>query len=140
MTEERLKQLLIKCMNWIETDNYETLNTFENLGFKPDELKELGFKYLQNNNMEELSKDIAAQLESCGFDDITDSSGYFVIREFSDGTDRCVDVHKSTDDGKSHYVVYCSYEDESFDYKYTDDLTVEALEKVLDEVYESEVV
>lgn len=138
MTEERLKQLLIKCMNWIETDNYETLNTFENLGFKPKELKELGFEYLQNNNMEELSKDIVAQLECCGFDDITDSSGYFVIREFSDGTDRCVDVHKSTNDGKPHYVVYCSYEDENFDYKYTEDLTVESLQKVLEEVYESE--
>lgn len=139
MTEERLKQLLIKCMNWIETDNYETLNTFENLGFKPEELKKLGFGYLQEKNMEELSKDIVAELESCGFDDITDSSGCFIIREFSDGSERFVEVYKSTNDGKPHYVVYCSYEDESFDYKYTDDLTVEALEKVLEEVYESEV-
>ena len=54
MTNERLKQLLIKCMDWIEEDGVdcdETLDTFQHLGFEPDELKELGFGYL--NNVEE---------------------------------------------------------------------------------------
>lgn len=54
MTKERLEQLLIKCMDWIEEDGVdcdETLDTFQHLGFEPDELKELGFGYL--NNVEE---------------------------------------------------------------------------------------
>ena len=140
MTNERLEQLLIKSMNWIEFDNDDVKNTFEHLGFKPEELEELGFGYLAENGIDAIANDIVVELEHRGFDDITDSSGYFTIREFSDGSERCVDVHKSTNDGKSHYVVYCSYEDESFDYKHTEDLTVEALIKVLTEVYESEVV
>lgn len=46
MTNERLEQLLIKCMEWIETDNDDVKNTFECLGFETEELKELGFGYL----------------------------------------------------------------------------------------------
>lgn len=138
MTNERLKQLLIKCMDWIETDNDDVADTFEYLGFEPEELKKLGFGYLEKNDIEKIAEDIVMELRHRGFDDITDSSGYFIIREFSDGAERCVDVHRSTNDGNPHYVVYCSYEDESFDYKYTDDLTVEALIKVLKEVYEVE--
>ena len=44
-------------------------------------------------------QEIVDILESCGFDDITDSSGYYVIKEFEDGTERCVNVSKSTGDG-----------------------------------------
>ena len=139
MKTERLEQLLIKCMDWIDCDNDETKSTFEHIGFEPEELKELGFDYLAENSLDSIANDIVMELEHCGFDDITDRSGYFVIREFSDGTERCVDVHKSTYEGKPHYVVYCSYEDEQFDYKYTKDLTIKALIKVLEEVYESEV-
>lgn len=74
-------------------------------------------------------------LKSCGFDDVTDSSGYYIIKEFNDGTDRAVDVYKSNDDGKPHYIIYCSYEDEDFDYLYTDDLSTEKLISKLKEFY-----
>ena len=139
MTNERVKQLLIKCMNWIEYDNDDAKNTFEILGISPAELKQLGFGYLAENSLDSIANDILIELENCGFDDVTDSSGYFAIREFSDGGDRCVDVYKSTSDGKPHYVVYCAYEDEEFDYKYTDDLRVESLMRVLQEFYEEEI-
>lgn len=91
-------------------------------------------------NIKNIAKQIHELLKYCAFDDVSDNSGCFIIKKFKDGTERFVDVYKSTNDGNPHYVVYCSYEDESFDYKGTDDLTVEALEKVLKEVYESEVV
>lgn len=78
---------------------------------------------------------IVGALNDCGFDDVTDSSGYHIIKEFTDGTDRAVDVYKSTDGGNPHYVIYCSYEDEDFDYRYTDDLSVEQLEEQLEEFY-----
>ena len=78
---------------------------------------------------------IVGALKYCDFDDVTDSSGYYIIKEFTDGTDRAVDVYKSTNDGNPHYVIYCSYEDEDFDYKYTDDLSVEQLERALEEFY-----
>lgn len=139
MTNERLEQLLIKCMDWIDCDNDETKSTFEHLGFEPEELEELGFGYLVENSLDSVANDIVMELEHCGFDDVTDSSGYFTIKEFSDGAERCVDVYKSTNDGNPHYVVYCSYEDEEHDYKYTDDLTVGALIKVLKEFYEEEI-
>lgn len=86
-------------------------------------------------SLAETAQCIAEVLSDCRFDDVTDSSGYYVIKEFEDGTDRAVDVHKSYNDGNPHYVVYCSYEDEDFDYKYTDNLSVEELTKVLEELY-----
>lgn len=82
-----------------------------------------------------IARCIAEILDGCGFDDVTDSSGYYIIKEIDDETDRAVDVYKSTDDGNPHYVIYCSYEDEDFDYKYTDDLSVEQLENKLEEFY-----
>lgn len=82
-----------------------------------------------------IARYIAETLDDCGFDDVTDSSGYYIIKEFADGTDRAVDVYKSTVGGNPHYVIYCSYEDEDFDYRYTDDLSVEQLEKQLEEFY-----
>lgn len=86
-------------------------------------------------NIKDIAQYIAEDLEHCGFDDVTDSSGYYIIKEFADGTDRAVDVYKSTDGGNPHYVIYCSYEDEYFDYKYTDDLSVEQLVNKLEEFY-----
>ena len=76
---------------------------------------------------------IVDALKDCSFNDCTDSSGYFVIREFEDGSERCVDVYKSNGEGteKDHYTVYCSYEDENSEFNYTEDLSVEALTKVL---------
>ena len=91
--------------------------------------------------MEDISIKATAQeivdiLESCAFDDITDSSGYYVIREFEDGTERCVDVSKSTDDGteNSHYTIYVAYEDEDFDWVYTKSLSIDELEEKLEEL------
>lgn len=78
---------------------------------------------------------IVGALNHCGFNDITDSSGCHIIKEFPDGTDRAVDVYKSNEDGNPHYVVYCSYEDEDSDFMYTDDLSVEQLESKLEEFY-----
>lgn len=86
-------------------------------------------------NLKNIARYIAEDLERCGFDDVTDSSGYYVIKEFADGTDRAVDVYKSTVNGNPHYVIYCSYEDEDFEYAYTDDLSVEQLESKLKELY-----
>ena len=138
MTSERLKQLLIKCMNLIEYDNDDVKSTFDCLGIKPEELKELGFGYISENSLDGIANDIMIELENCGFDDVTDSSGYFVIREFPDGSERCVDVYKSTSGGNPHYVVCCVYEDDEHDYEYTDNLEAESLIKVLREFYESE--
>lgn len=78
---------------------------------------------------------IVGALNYCGFNDVTDSSGYYVIKEFADGTDRAVDVYKSNEDGNPHYVIYCSYEDEDADFMYTDDLSAEQLESKLEEFY-----
>ena len=86
-------------------------------------------------NLKHIADCIVEDLKHCGFNDITDSSGYYVIKEFENGTDRAVDVHKSNNDGNSHYVIYCSYEDEDFDYKYTEDLSVEQLVSKLEEFY-----
>ena len=85
-------------------------------------------------NIKETAQEIFSVLEHCGFDDVTDSSGYYVIKEFEDGTDRAVDVYKSTNDGNPHYVIYCSYEDEQSNYYYTNDLSLESLEKELKEL------
>ena len=138
MTNERLEQLLIKCMDWIAYDNCDTYDTFNQLGFGAAELEKLGFGYLVENALDSLANDIVMELESCGFDDVTDSSGYFAIKEFPDGSERCVDVYKSTNDGNPHYVVCCFYENEEHDYEYTKDLTTEALVKVLRGIYEEE--
>jgi len=78
---------------------------------------------------------IVEGLKRCGFDDVTDSSGYYIIKEFEDGTSRAVEVYKSTDGGNPHYVIYCSYEDDDFDYLYTDDLSKEQLLSKLEEFY-----
>lgn len=82
------------------------------------------------------AQEIVDILESCGFDDITDSSGYYVIKEFEDGTERCVDVSKSTGNGseKPHYTIYVSYEDEDFDWVYTKSLSIDELEEKLEEL------
>lgn len=91
---------------------------------------------MRNVNIKDIARTIFSVLESCGYDDITDSSGYYIIKEFDDGTDRAVDVYKSTSDGTEtpHYAIYVSYEDDSHDWKYTDDLSIDELEKKLEEL------
>lgn len=86
-------------------------------------------------NLKSIAERIVEVLNDCSVDDILDSSGYYIIREFADGTDRAVDVYKSSVGGNLHYVIYCSYEDEDFDYRYTDDLSVEQLTIKLEEFY-----
>ena len=85
--------------------------------------------------IKEIAQSIVDVLKTCGFNDITDSSGYYIIKEFDNGTDRAVDVYKSDENGKPHYVIYCSYEDEDSDWKYTDNLSVEELKNILEELY-----
>lgn len=91
---------------------------------------------MKNISIKDTAQEIVDILESCGFDDVTDSSGYYVIKEFEDGTERCVDVSKSTGDGSEnpHYTIYVSYEDEDFDWVYTNSLSVDELEEKLDEL------
>ena len=89
-------------------------------------------------SIEATAQSIYDRLQYCGFDDITDSSGYFLIKQFEDGIDRTVDVCKSTNDGEPHYVIYISYEDDNFDYKYTKDLSLEELTRVLKEISEED--
>ena len=85
-------------------------------------------------NIKDIARYIVEDLECCRFNDITDSSGYYIIKEFADGTDRAVDVYKANW-GYPHYVIYCSYEDEDYDFMYTDDLSVEQLASKLEEFY-----
>lgn len=95
-------------------------------------------EYDEPINIEATAQSIYDRLQYCGFNDITDSSGYFLIKQFEDGTDRAVDVYKSTEDKVPHYVIYCSYEDDNFDYKYTKDLSLEELTRVLKEISEED--
>ena len=50
MSHRRVIKLLKKCMDQIEAnedyDNIETLEVFQSLGFTNDEIEELGFDYL----------------------------------------------------------------------------------------------
>lgn len=86
-------------------------------------------------HLKDIARYIVEDLMNCGFNDVTDSSGYYIIKEFADGTDRAVDVYKSSNDGNFHYIIYCSYEDGDYDYMYTDDLSVEHLANKLEEFY-----
>ncbi len=89
-------------------------------------------------NIAETAKSIVTLLENCGFNDCTDSSGYFLLEKYEDDTDISIDVYKSDGEGSEnpHYVIYCSYEDDSTDFKYTKDLSVESLIEALKEVCE----
>lgn len=78
---------------------------------------------------------IVETLKPLGFNDVTDSSGYYVVKRFEDGSECCVDVYKSNLE-YDHYVVYCSCDDDTSYYTYTNDLSVESLEKVLRELAE----
>lgn len=105
------------------------------------ELAKEGGEYDENLspiNIEATAQSIYDRLQYCGFNNITDSSGYFLIKQFEDEIDRAVDVYKSTDDGEPHYVIYISYEDDNFDYKYTKDLSLEELTRVLKEISEED--
>ena len=46
LSYERAVQLLKKCLDWIEEDQLDTLDTFEYLGLEEDEIESLGYGYL----------------------------------------------------------------------------------------------
>lgn len=48
LSYERAVQLLKKCLDWIEEDNLDTLDTFKYLGLEEDEIESLGYGYLLN--------------------------------------------------------------------------------------------
>lgn len=104
--------------------------------FKPNFCPMCGRKIVEVSNLREIAECIVEILEDRGFNDITDSSGYFTIKEFNDDSDRAIDVYKSDGEGteKPHYVIYCSYEDDTSDYFYSENLTAEALLKVIDDI------
>jgi hypothetical protein len=84
--------------------------------------------------IKEIAKQIVDCLECCNFGDVTDSSGFVQI------TDTCsVDVYKSRHgDSGEHYVIYCSYNGDDFDYRYTTDLSSESLAKEFLDIYYDE--
>ena len=89
-------------------------------------------------NIKHTAKQIHEILKTCSFDDVTDSSGCFIIKKFKNGTERFVDVYKSSNDGNPHYVIYCRYEDEDTNYKYTKTISLQELENVLKNFYMEE--
>lgn len=52
MSYHKMKRALVNCLNWIEEDNLDTLDTFEHLGLDDDDIEYLGFGYLINNKEE----------------------------------------------------------------------------------------
>lgn len=46
MTYSRAMKVLKNCLNWIEDDRLDTLDTFENIGLEDDEIESLGYGYL----------------------------------------------------------------------------------------------
>jgi hypothetical protein len=46
-------QLLKNCLDWIEEDHLDTLDTFEYLGLEEDEIESLGYGYLIASEDEE---------------------------------------------------------------------------------------
>ena len=129
-----------------DKSEYECLQDYVNNHMHEIEIEiaELAEKYCEYDetpspiSIEATAQSIYDRWQYCGFDDITDSSGYFLIKQFEDEIDRAVDVYKSINDGEPHYVIYCSYEDDNFDYKYTNGLSLEELTRVLKEISEED--
>lgn len=89
-------------------------------------------------NIKDISKQIYEILKTCEFDNASDSSGCFIIKKFKNGTERFVDVYKSTNGGTPHYVICCKYEDDDINYKYTNTISLQELENVLKSFYMEE--
>jgi hypothetical protein len=49
----KLKKVLVNCLNWIEEDGLNTLDTFEDLGLEDEDIEYLGFGYLLGVREEE---------------------------------------------------------------------------------------
>lgn len=52
MSYHKMKRALVNCLNWIEEDNLDTLDTFEHIGLDDDDIEYLGFGYLLNSEEE----------------------------------------------------------------------------------------
>ena len=52
MTYKRVMRLLKSCLDWIESDNLDTLDTFEYIGLDDDEIESLGYGYLLDSKEE----------------------------------------------------------------------------------------
>ena len=76
-------------------------------------------------------------LENCEINNVSDGSGYFIIKELSDGSNRAVDVIKAEEDGNPYYVVFCSYEDDGSEWKRTETLSLDELVAILQEFRDS---
>lgn len=90
-------------------------------------------------NLKDTAKEIVEVLKNSQFNNITDSSGYYIVKE-NEVKDiaRCVDVSKRQEDGKEFYVIYVSYEDEQSEWENTEDLSYESLLDKLTEIAESD--
>lgn len=53
MSHDRLVRLLVRCLDWIESDNVDTLDTFQYIGLEEDEIEALGFGYLLGTKEDE---------------------------------------------------------------------------------------
>lgn len=53
MTYKRAMRILRKCLDWIEDDHLDTLDTFECLGLYDEEIESLGYGYLLNTKEDE---------------------------------------------------------------------------------------
>ncbi len=57
MSYRSLKRALVNCLNWIEDDHLDTLDTFEYVGLEDDDIEYLGFGYLLNDKEEDEEDD-----------------------------------------------------------------------------------
>ena len=136
--ETRLKYFLMLNRGGRPMDEKHLEKVEQMLYRTENHLEEIDLQIDTCDILRRVAQEIVEALENCSFDNVQDSSGFYTIQEFADGTDRKVDIYKSTNGGNPHYVVYCSYEDEDFDYVYTDDLSVESLFKVLEDLQKVE--
>lgn len=54
---KRIMRLLRGCLDWIESDNLDTLDTFEYIGLDDEEIEYLGYGYLLDAKEEEENDD-----------------------------------------------------------------------------------
>lgn len=89
--------------------------------------------------LKEIAMNIYEELKFKSFNDVTDCSSCYIIKKCNNGLDRYVEVNKANINNKCYYVIYCCYEDELSDFKYTKDLSVESLEQVLEDFYNEKI-
>lgn len=132
------KQLPASCYKEVRTASYRNGGTTENASvfYTEEDVKALTAPSVPIM-MLNMAENIVKHLESCGFDDCTDCTGYLLLRNLGDEKERLVDIYKSTGDGAEvpHYVICCRYENGYADFMYTADLSAEGLAAKLEEFY-----